>query len=250
MNAPLISSVMDAGIAAAIVAVFALPALFRGRALPALLAIVLSFMNDFIESWGRFKGTPLYLIHGNWNWNGKLFNLAALILVSVLLVAVGYFKRDELGLTFKQRPGTLRAVLFVVIPVLVLIDITVLHFASHDNFTAEDVAFQMTMPGFTEELFYRGLLLALFDRMYPPNVSILGAKMGFGAIATSLAFAAAHAVGVSRGLELSFVPMAAASPLIGSFFGAWIRARSGSLVVPVLAHNISNTAVMVGTSFL
>jgi hypothetical protein len=48
MNAPLIASLMDAGIAAAIVAVFALPA---------LLAIVLSFMNDFIETWGHFKGT-------------------------------------------------------------------------------------------------------------------------------------------------------------------------------------------------
>jgi hypothetical protein len=48
MNAPLIASLMDAGIAAAIVAVFGLPA---------LLAIVLSFMNDFSETWGHFKGT-------------------------------------------------------------------------------------------------------------------------------------------------------------------------------------------------
>jgi membrane protease YdiL (CAAX protease family) len=250
MNAPLIASLMDAGIAAGVVAILALPALFRGRAMLALLAIALAFMDDFITDWGHFKSSPLDIIHGSWNWSGKLFDLAALLVVSVVFIATGFFKRQEFGLTLRQKPGTLRAVLFVVVPFIAIIDLAVLHFASHDTFTTEDVAFQMTMPGFTEELFYRGLLLALFDRMFAPNVTVLGAKMGYGAIATSLAFASVHAIGVNRSLHVSFEPLAAASPLVGAFFGAWIRARSGSLVVPVLAHNISNTIVTIVPAYL
>jgi uncharacterized protein len=162
-----------------------------------------------------------------------------------VVVTSGVFRREDLGLTWKQRPGTLRAVLFVVIPVVIIIDLTVLRLAPHESFTAEDVAYQLTMPGLVEELFYRGLLLALFDSMFAPRVTILGTKMGYGAIVTSLAFGAVHAIDVDCALRLTLSPLAAVSPLISAFFAAWIRARSGSLVIPILAHNLSNTLVTV-----
>jgi membrane protease YdiL (CAAX protease family) len=242
MNAPLTASLIEGGITGGFIALLGLPAFFRGRALMALFAISLSFADEFIQAWGAFGGIPL--IHGSWNWNGKLFDLAFLLLVAVVLVASGVFRREDLGLTWKQRPGTLRAV-FIVVAVIVVIDLTFLHFAPHESFTTEDLAFQLTMPGFTEELFYRGLLLAVFDRMFPPRVTLLGAKVGYGAIVTSLAFGLVHAFGVSRALHVTFSPVLAVGPLISGFFTAWFRARSGSLVLPILGHNLSNTVVTV-----
>jgi len=249
MNSALVASLADAGLAASIVAVLALPAIFRGRLLLALLAVLLAFGDDFFTDWGSYRASPLYLVHGSWNWNGKAFDLVFLLLAAFVLVASGLFDRKQLGLTWRQKRGTFLAVLLVIVPFIAIVDIIVIRLGGHQAFTWEDVAFQMTMPGFTEELFYRGLLLALFDRMFAARVKILGAELGYGAIATSLAFAAVHAIGVDKSLHLSFEPLAA-SPLAGAFVAAWIRARSGSLVVPIVAHNISNTVVTVVPGFI
>jgi len=250
MDSALVASLADAGLAAAIVAALALPAVFRGRLLLALLAVLLAFGDDFITDWGHYKTSPLNLIAGSWNWNGKAFDLVFLVLAAFVLVASGLFNREQLGLAWRQKRGTFLAVLLVIVPFIAIVDAIVIRMSGHQAFTWEDVAFQMTMPGFTEELFYRGLLLALFDRMFATPVKVLGTELGYGAIATSLAFAAVHAIGVDKSLHLTFEPLAAASPLVGAFVAVWIRARSGSLVVPMLAHNISNTVVTVVPGFI
>ena len=244
MNAPLTASLMQGGITSGFIALLALPAFFRGRTLMALLAVFLSFGDAFIAVWGSYGGTPIAFIHGSWNWNGKLFDLAFLVLMAVLLIASGSFTWEDLGLSWKQRPGTLRAV-FVVLPLIAVIDLMFLYFAPHDPFTTEDLAFQLTMPGFTEELFFRGLLLAVFDRMFEPRVTVLGARLGYGTIVTSLAFGLVHAVSVNRALHVTFSPVFGVGPLISAFITVWLRVRSGSLVLPILGHNLSNTAVTV-----
>lgn len=250
MPATLAASLADAILFSVLAAVLARRAwLGRSRAL-ALWMVTVVFADEFAVDWPHFRNSPLNIIPGNWNWNGKLLELVVLVAFTVALLVSGIFTRQELGLTFRQRPGTWRAVIFGILPFLVLLDAMVLFFAQHEVPSGETIAFQLTLPGLTEELAYRGLLLALFDRMFPPTRTILGAKMGYGAIATSLMFFAVHAVSVDKSLHVGFDPLNGTSALIGSFVGVWIRARSGSLVIPVLAHNLSNTAVTVGTAFL
>lgn len=234
---------------AGLTALLASPGLRRSHAL-VVWVVAIVFADEFAVDWPHFHSSPLNLIPGNWNWNGKLLELLVLLAFTAALLGSKLFTREEFGLTFRQRPGTDRAVLFGILPFFILLDAAVLFFAQHDVPSVETVAFQLTMPGITEELAYRGLLLALFDRMFPPTRTILGAKMGYGAVATSLMFFAVHAVSVDRSLHIGFDPLNGASALVGSFVGVWIRARSGSLLVPVLAHNLSNTAVTVGTAFL
>lgn len=250
MNAPLAASLIESAIAAGVVMVLVLPAMFRRHKAIALLTVLIAFLDTFARAWPRFRGTPLYFIHGDWDWNGKLFDFLVLLIFVAMFIATGLFTRQQLGLTLKQRPDTWRAVLFVILPLIVLTDAAVLSFAHHEVPSAEAIAYQLTLPGVTEELAYRGLLLALFDRMFPPSSTILGAKMGYGAIAVSLAFASVHSYLADRSLHIAFFPLFAISPLIGSFLGAWIRARSGSLVVPALAHNLSNTVTTVIPAFL
>lgn len=250
MDATLTASLADAFLFAGLAAVLAGPAwVGRSRAL-ALWAVAIPFADEFAVDWPHFRTSPLNILSGHWNWNGKVLELAVLVAFAAALLGRKLFTREELGLTFRQRPGTWRAVLLILLPFFILLDATVLHFAQHDVPSAETIAFQLTLPGITEELAYRGLLLALFDRMFPPTRTILGAKMGYGAIATSLLFFAVHAVSVDKSLHIGFDPLNGASAVIGSFVGVWIRARSGSLLIPVLAHNLSNTVVTVGTAFL
>lgn len=250
MDAPLAASLIESAITAGVVLVLAFPAFFRRRRALVLVAVALTFLDSFATAWPNFRGSSLAFIGGHWNWSGKLIDLAVLLLVAALFVVTGLFTRRESGLTFAQRPGTGRAVLFVIVPYMALIAFVAWKLSPHEVPTAETLAFEATLPGLTEELFFRGLLLALFDRMFPPGRMIFGATMGYGAIATSIAFAAVHAFGVGRSLRVEFALLAAIPPLLGALVGAWIRARSGSLLVPVLSHNVSNVVAEIAPMFV
>ena len=204
-----------------------------------LLAAALAFLDAFTTAWPGFRGTPLHVIGGNWNWSGKLLDFAVLVAVAALFVVTGLFTRQELGATVVQRPGAWVALLVMAL-LLVLDAFAVWKLAPHEALNAETIGYQLTMPGLTEELYFRGLLLALFDRMFVPTRTILGAKMGYGAIATSLAFGAVHMVSVNRALHVDFEPVAGAMPIVVGFVLVWIRARSGSLVLPVVFHSALN----------
>ncbi|HEY3776570.1 MAG TPA: CPBP family intramembrane glutamic endopeptidase [Rhizomicrobium sp.] len=250
MNVPLYASLCDAGIAAGIVLLLALPAIFRpARALIAI-AVAVAFLDDFATVWPNVRGSPLDIIHGRWNWNGKLLDIVVLLVIAAIFVRARLFTRRELGLTLVQRPGTGRALLFYIVPLLVLFTIAVWKFSSHEVPHLETVAYEVTLPGMAEELYFRGLLLALFDRMFPPSRTILGAPMGYGAIATSLVFGAVHTFSVSGSLHVEFSAVAGLWPFVVGLILAWIRARSGSLLLPILYHNATNTIGVVLPAFL
>ena len=249
MGAPLAASLIHSGIIAAFAVALALPALFRPARAYVVLVAALAFVDVFATVWPSFSGTPLHVIGAYWNWNGKLVDFVVLALVAALFVLTGLFTRQELGATFTQRPGAWRAVLFVMAPLLVLDAFAVWKLAPHEALNAEKIAYELTMPGLAEELCYRGLLLALFERMFVSTKTILGAKVGYGAIATSLLFAADHTISVNQALHVSFDPGSAAFPLVIGFLLVWIRARSGSLVLPVVFHNILNAISSIVPAF-
>ena len=245
MTGALAASLAEAGIVSALVVVLALPAVRGPRRWLVPVAGVVTFLSAFATKWPAFRGSPLALIGGNWNWSGKLVDLAVLTLIAGLFVAVRLFTRDEIGLTSKQRAGTGKVILFFVLPLLIVYGVLVWKLAGHEAFSLETFAFELTMPGFTEELMFRGLLLALFDRMFAPRWSLFGAPVGYGALATAVMFGAVHVVNVGRSLHPEFDVMAGIGPFIGGLILVWLRARTGSLVVPILGHNIANTLEVV-----
>jgi len=104
----------------------------------------------------------------------------------------------------------------------------------------ETLLFEATLPGLAEELVWRGLLLALFDRMFSGRVTILGAALGYGAIVTSLVFGFVHSVQFDSKLVLHTALDNGAFAAATGLVLVWIRARSKSLVFPVLVHNATN----------
>jgi membrane protease YdiL (CAAX protease family) len=83
-----------------------------------------------------------------------------------------------------------------------------------------------------EEWFFRGVLQPALDG--PGGVRVLGARLGRGALAAALLFGLAHAVvDLAAGRGLHAVRLATVFPAL---WFAWLRARTGSVLVPAAAH--------------
>ncbi|HWN72129.1 MAG TPA: CPBP family intramembrane glutamic endopeptidase, partial [Haliangium sp.] len=100
---------------------------------------------------------------------------------------------------------------------------------------AELAAVQLVVVALPEELFFRGFLLELLERAWPPARRFLGGGLGRALIVSSLMFALIHVPreGDVRTL-VTFFP--------GLLFG-WMRSATGSILAPVLAHASSNVFI-------
>jgi membrane protease YdiL (CAAX protease family) len=171
----------------------------------------------------------------HWDWAGKLLDLVVMTVLAIALIATRTLSARDIGLTLRQAPGTARLTLVVVLPYLIgLAVLTAMMFGNTKPPTPEAIAFQATMPGLAEELVWRGLILTLFDKMFPAR------GIGYGMIATSVVFGLIHGVTVGNDLSLHFALDSLAFAAGTGFFFAWLRSRSGSLVLPVVVHNATN----------
>jgi membrane protease YdiL (CAAX protease family) len=198
-----------------------------------VIAALLVAINDALLTLGY--GWLPDLIGGTWNWQGKLMALAA----TMAVVALPAFGLRAVGLTLSHEPGSLKAAAPVAAAYCAFFVLLAVIFPA-DQPSAEDVAFQLTMPGLEEELFYRGILLFALDQAFRGRKRLLGVDWGWGAVLSSTLFGLTHAFGYSEG-AFSFDPVTMALTAIPSFIAVWLRLRTGSLLLPVLLHNFGNT---------
>ena len=197
-----------------------------------IAALVLYIFYDGLLT-RLFFTIPNIPVGSSWNWLGKVMSFVG-VLVIASLPAFGY---RRVGITFAQRPGFRT-------PLLVFIFMTGLfaYLAIADSSGMADletIAFQWTMPSLDEELFYRGLLLLMMNEAFTRRVCVLGAAIGYGGLLTSLLFGLAHGLGYADG-SFHFDAMTFAMTGIPSLILLWLRERTGSLLLPVLAHSASN----------
>ncbi len=175
-----------------------------------------------------------------WNWQGKLLAFAA----SLALVAVwSRLRWRDVGVT---RPSS-----DVWVPVVVIATASVAAYlvmgASIDDRGAylETLLFQATMPGLEEELLFRGILWALIDRALPGTRRVMGARLGWAFVITTLLFGLGHGVAVDGDLMVSFSFAATIFTGMVGFALGWVRARSGSIIPAIVLHNLFNVALVV-----
>jgi len=94
-------------------------------------------------------------------------------------------------------------------------------------------------------LFYRGVGLALLNRAFGKNRYLFGARIGWGLIIVSVLFGLVHGVGLTDQLKLEIDLSGVLLTAGAGFLLGWLRERSGSLVLPIAAHNLGNTATRV-----
>lgn len=202
-----------------------------------LVAALLVTINDALLT--RLYGAlPDLLPASDWNWQGKLLALAA----TLAIAALPAFGWRRIGLTLAQHPGSLKAAM----PVALLYCAFFLALAvllPNDPPSADEIAFQLTMPGLEEEIFYRGLLLFALDRAFTARKRLLGVDWGWGAVLSCLLFGLAHAFGFSHG-GFSFDVATMALTAIPAFLAVWLRLRTGSLLLPIVLHNFGNAITL------
>lgn len=197
-------------------------------------ALILYVFYDFLLTRG-FHAIPNFPEGASWNWLGKTVSLAGMLVIAAL-PGFGYRK---VGLTLRQNPGSLFAyVLFAGLSALFF------YFAitgADGRDDLETIVFQWTMPGLDEELFFRGVLLIAMNEAFRKTFSALGAPITYGGLLTSVLFGLVH--GMNYG-DSGFTFDAMTFLLTGgpSLLLLWIREKTGSLLLPVLAHNIANGA--------
>lgn len=198
-----------------------------------LVAALLVAINDALLT--RGYGVLPDLIGGDWNWQGKLLALT----VTLFVAASPVFGWARCGIVATQEPGSLRAALPIAAVYCAFFLVIALAFPS-DKASAEQVAFQLTMPGFEEELFYRGVLLFALDKAFMGRTRVVGVDWGWGAILSCMLFGLAHAFGFSDG-SFSFDAITMLLTGLPALLAVWLRLRTGSLLLPVLLHNFGNS---------
>jgi hypothetical protein len=212
----------------------------RRRFAPRWLAVaaLLVLINDaLLTRFYRLLPNPLPDLERNWVGMG-------LALVAVLAIAaLPAFGWRRVGLTLAQAPGSLRAAIPVALLYCGFFAALAFLFPA-DPASAEETAFQLTLPGLQEEIFYRGVLLFALDRAFTGRLRFLGVDWGWGAVLSCLLFGLAHAFDYSDG-AFSFEPLVMALTALPSFIAVWLRLRTGSLLLPILLHNFGNAASLI-----
>lgn len=200
-----------------------------------LAGVALVLLNDALLT--NFYGVlPTFLPDSDWNWQGKLLALAASLAIASH-PAIGW---RRIGLTLAQSRKGLVGTLAIAIAYC-LFFVAIASMFANDEPNVDAVAFQLTMPGIEEEIFYRGLLLFMLHEAFRGRVRLAGANWGWSALLTSLLFGLAHAFSYSTAEGVSFDAMIMAMTFIPSFLAVWMRERSGSLLLPILVHNFGNS---------
>ncbi|HEY2069454.1 MAG TPA: type II CAAX endopeptidase family protein [Rhizomicrobium sp.] len=219
----------------------ALPALFNPEARKWMPLVVLVSLADSIATIVPLMTHALRIPGTHWNWSGKAIDIAAISLVAIALIATRRFTAAEMGYTVRQAPRTGRAFLTVVVPFLLITAfLTLMWFGETKPQSVETLWFEATMPGLAEEPLWRGILLALFMKMFAARNKLLGAEFGYAAIAVSLVFGLVHGLQFDDKLAIHTSPIEGAWATLCGLIFAWLRLRTKSLVLPILTHNATN----------
>lgn len=145
-----------------VVALFAWP---RGRQWTAV-GVVAGFVMLTALS-GRVPTLP-FLDVGNGNWQGKILDL---LWVGALVAVLYRWARKEAGVRWRLEPGSQRIALSLIIGVFVVFaGLSVVAVATGEDVgqraDLEQLAWDATIPNLTEELIWRGVMLAVLDRAF------------------------------------------------------------------------------------
>ena len=238
MNAALI---VNSAIAPVAFLILCLPALRHPDARRWIPFVVAMSVLDSVATLLPIYVHALQFPNVHWNWGGKVLDTAVMLAVATMFIVTKRFTAKDFGLTFRQAPGTWRAVVFMMIPYLVIIAaLTAKWFGETKPQTAETIWYEATLPGLAEELLWRGILLALLDRMFTARLRLANAEIGYGAIALTLVFALVHGLHFDKTLAMQTDWMNALMAGVTGFALVWLRLRTKSLVLPVVLHNATN----------
>jgi len=94
---------------------------------------------------------------------------------------------------------------------------------------------QLLVVALPEELFFRGFMLGLLEKRFPPKRRFLGGGIGLALVLSSLAFALVH-------IPKDGDPRVLATFFPGLLFG-WMRSATRSILASTITHGCSNILI-------
>lgn len=181
---------------------------------------------------------PVFMDELTLNWFGKTLSILGTIAMLYFLPRVDF---RAAGVTWTQNKDSFGPVIRTGGLVLLFTTGGAFLVAATVDTSPENLLFQAIMPGLDEELFMRGLLLLLFHQAFGKGLRIWGVDTGWGFWLGVAIFGLLHGLTVESGaIAMSFWTILGTGFM--GFILTWMRECTGSLVVPILFHNISNVA--------
>lgn len=196
--------------------------------------LVLYALYDFLLTRG-FYLLPDPFPEASWNWAGKLMSLAGVLAICAL-PAIGWTRA---GITLRQGKGWIAAAVVLALLGGLFFNLAISNPDGRDDW--ETIAFQWTMPGLDEEIFYRGLFLLAMNEAFSARARILGAPVGYGGLLATVLFGLAHGLAYDKD-GFSFDAMSFAMTGGPALILLWLKERTGSVLMPIIGHNIANGA--------
>jgi len=173
--------------------------------------------------------------HQTWNWIGKI---AGLLLGVFFVYRNKLISKSEIGWTIRFNKGTLMPVIYTLLLVLLARLIIYLSFERvNPDFDLETLVFQGTLSGLCDEVLFRGILLALLNRVFQAKEDLAGYTLSFGILISSLLYGLSQGFILHDGFHLQINLIRICFGFIAGLIAALLKERSGSLVPAVLFHN-------------
>jgi len=187
------------------------------------------------------------LVHTSWNWEGKIQATLGTLMMGYALS----LPSEETGWTWPNQPGWGVPVVTATFLTAVVSGVAGYVFSNaSDAPDMETLAFQATLPGLEEELFWRGLFPALVDRALerPPLGTFCGDAFTAGDLLSTLLFYGEHVAEASIQGSLSQALRETWSVLPATLLFVYVRRRSGSVIPAMVLHNLMNTLPLIGAA--
>ena len=205
--------------------------------------VVLFFLFYFIDNlaialanhYPNLQITPNHLWEGFllWGWSGKIYSIISILFLLYAIRSVLPF--EKIGLTIRQHQGSI--VPSIVVILLIALGSSAIGFLSpKGRFDPGLLLYLAILPGLNEELVYRGVLPACLDKLFHRKWDIASAKIGWSAIITTIMFGLLHGLWLNDRFELHIEIAWIRNAMFSGFIFAWLRERTGSLTMPILAH--------------
>lgn len=171
-----------------------------------------------------------------WNWLGKV---AALLLGVFFVYRNKLISKSEIGWTIKLKKGSVMPVVYTILLVLLARLIVYLSFEKvNTEFDLETMVFQGSLAGFCDELLFRGILLALLNRVFTAKEHIFGYSLSFGILISSLLYGISQGFILQEGFHLQINLVRILYGFLLGLIAAVLKERSASLLPAVVFHNI------------
>lgn len=233
-----------------------------GGLLAMAMLVALYYAIQFPSVWfgqtNALGAPPAWVENGAWLYMTQ-HHLAQMVLALAVIAVVGRMRFGDWGLNFRNWRRSLRmtrsfAMIFgsVIAVGLVLQIATGMEPRRAPEMAPADIAgrlfFMLAISGLSEEILFRGMMQTWLTRWFPGAVRLSGLELPGAGVITALIFAVVHVNFTLAPLAITHLywPQVVLAFVLGVTYSVAYQ-RTGSLLGPILMHNISNGMMALST---